>query len=234
MNRIAAVVTAVLCAAASTAARQSSKPSPDISGRWTLVVMADQNPISSDLEIKLDGRKVTGTLNNADRGSAPIAGEYADGKLTFALTMQGQGGSIAVSFTGALKVDGTLAGTMNRGQPPDLTWTAERVKAKGAFDVTGKWAMTLEMAAGTATPSLELVLEAGRISGKYSGRYGEYPITGTLKDKTLEFSFTMDADGSPMTMSFRGEVAADGQSIAGTASMAEMGDARWTAVRTKT
>src|SRR5436190_10961654 len=150
MRKITAMTATVLCIAATAAAQPN--PSPDISGKWTLVVMADQNPISSDLEIKLDGKKVTGTVNNADRGTAPITGELVDGKLTFSLSMQGQGGPIAVNFTGALKADGTLAGTMNHGQPPDLTWTAERVKAKSAVDVTGKWAMSLEMSVGTANP----------------------------------------------------------------------------------
>lgn len=228
---------AATLAVASPAAAQTAKPSSDISGKWTLVVMADQNPITSDLEIKLDGKKVTGTVNNADRGTAPITGEFADGKLTFSLTMQGGGSPISVEFTGALKPDGTLAGTMNHGQPPDLNWTAERVKAKGAtsptLDVTGKWAMSLEMSVGTATPSLELALASGKITGKYAGRYGEYPVTGTLKDRTIEFSFTMSADGNPMTISFHGEVAPDGQSIKGSASMAEMGDASWTATRVK-
>ena len=232
MKRLIAIVTTALLAAASSAAAQTPKPSPDISGKWTLVVTADQ-PITSDLEIKLDGKKVTGTVNNADRGSAPITGEYADGKLTFSLTMQGSGGALDISFTGALKADGTLAGTMNHGQPPDLTWTAERVKAKNPLDVTGKWAMSLEMSVGTATPSLQLVLDGGKLTGTYAGRYGEYPITGTMKDRSLDFSFTMDADGSPMKISFHGEVAADGQSIQGTAQMAELGDARWSATRAK-
>ena len=233
MNRIIAVIATCLCVAASVAAAQTTKPSPDISGKWTLVVMADQTPITSDLEIKLEGKKVTGAVNNAERGSAPITGEFVDGKLTFSLSMQGQTGPIAVSFTGGLKDDGTLAGTMNHGQPPDLPWKAERVKAKGALDVTGKWAMSLEMSVGTATPTLDLVLDAGKITGKYTGRYGEYPVSGTLKGAALDLTFTMSADGSPMTISFHGEVAADGQSMKGTASMAEMGDARWTATRVK-
>jgi len=232
-STIAALSAVVAMLLAASTVNAQPKPSSDISGKWTLVVMADQNPITSDLEIKLEGKKVTGAVNNADRGTAPIAGEYADGKLTFSLSMAGQNGPIAVSFTGALKDDGTLAGTMSYGQPPDLSWKAERVKAKDALDVTGKWAMSLEMSVGTATPTLELALDAGKITGKYAGRYGEYPVTGTLKDKTIEFSFTMNADGDAMTITFRGDVAADGQSIKGTASMAEMGDARWTATRVK-
>src|SRR4026208_341957 len=101
MKKLIAVAAMVFCVAVSaSAAAQASKPSPGISGKWTLVVMADQNPISSDLQITLDGKKVSGSVNNADRGTAPITGEYADGKLTFSLSMAGQNGPIAVSFTG--------------------------------------------------------------------------------------------------------------------------------------
>ncbi len=232
MQKLVSTIAIGLFAAISANA-QDKKPTADITGKWTLVVMADQNPITSALEIKLDGKKVTGSVDNADRGTAPITGEYLDGKLTFSLTMQGQGGSISVSFAGALKPDGTLAGTMNHGQPPDLNWTAERVKDKGGLDISGKWAMTLDMSVGTATPSLVLNVNGGKVTGTYTGRYGEYPIAGTLSGKTLEFSFTMNADDTPMKMTFHGEVAADGQSIKGTASMAEMGEASWSATRAK-
>ena len=100
-------------------------------------------------------------------------------------------------------------------------------------DVTGKWSMTLEMEVGTATPALELVQKVDKITGTYTGRYGAFAVTGTLKDSTIEFSFTMNADSDPMTMAFRGTVAADGKSMKGTAAMGEMGEAKWSAERSK-
>ncbi len=44
----------------------------------------------------------------------------------------------------------------------------------------------------------------------------------------------MNAGGEDMTMDFAGEVAEDGKSMKGTASMASMGDATWSAARKKT
>ncbi len=99
-----------------------------------------------------------------------------------------------------------------------------------APNVTGKWTMTLEMSMGTANPALELAQDGEKISGTYTGRYGAFPVQGTLKGLTIQFSFTMGAD-SPQVMSFAGDVAADGQSMKGTASLGEMGDATWTAKR---
>ncbi len=102
---------------------------------------------------------------------------------------------------------------------------------KSELNVTGKWAMTMEMSMGTATPALELKQDGTKITGSYTGRYGTFPLEGTLKDRTIQFTFQMGAEGQTVSMSFAGEVAADGQSMKGTASLGEMGDASWTAKR---
>lgn len=43
--------------------------------------------------------------------------------------MQGGGGEMSLTFSGAFKEDGTLAGTLDFGQGA-LNWRAERVKDK--------------------------------------------------------------------------------------------------------
>ncbi len=104
-------------------------------------------------------------------------------------------------------------------------------KPQAALDVTGKWTMTLEMSMGTATPALVLKQEGETISGTYTGRYGTYELHGTLKDRAIAFSFVMGAEGQSVTMTFAGEVAADGQTMKGTADMGDMGEASWSAKR---
>ena len=100
---------------------------------------------------------------------------------------------------------------------------------KGTVNVTGKWVMTLEMGMGTATPGLELKQEEAKITGTYSGRYGSFPLEGSVKSRAIVFSFQMSAEGQSVTMSFTGEVAADALSMKGTASLGEMGEATWSA-----
>jgi hypothetical protein len=97
--------------------------------------------------------------------------------------------------------------------------------------ISGKWAMTLEMPTGTATPSLELVQNGEKISGSYQGRYGKFPVTGSLKKNALVFTFTMSAEGQEVVMTFTGEVAADLLSMKGTADMPGLGEAAWSAQR---
>src|SRR5262252_3448948 len=108
--------------------------------------------------MKLDGKKVSGTLAS-QMGETEIAGEYADGRLSFSLSFQGASGAGQVTFVGNLKNDGTFAGTMDfGGQGLNLPWKAERVPTTDAkpqepaktadaktIDIAGKWAMTLDI-----------------------------------------------------------------------------------------
>ena len=105
--------------------------------------------------------------------------------------------------------------------------------SKAVPDLTGKWAMTLEMSMGTGTPILDLKQENEKITGTYTGRYGTFPLEGKLKERAIEFSVTMSAEGQEVTIGFTGEVAADGQTMKGQAAMGEMGDASWTAKKAK-
>jgi len=104
---------------------------------------------------------------------------------------------------------------------------------KAAENVAGKWAMTLEMSMGTGTPTLDLKQDGEKLTGTYTGRYGTFDLQGSVKERAIQFSFTMGAEGQSVTMSFTGEIAQDGQSMKGSASMGDMGDATWTAKREK-
>lgn len=94
--------------------------------------------------------------------------------------------------------------------------------------LTGKWRMTLQMEVGSATPLLELTEKDGKLSGTYTGRYGESPVDGTVDGKKIAFTVAM----STTSLAFRGELKDDG-TLAGTASFGEMGDVTWTADREK-
>ena len=229
--------------------KTEQKAAPSIAGKWTLTTVTQNGPLVSTMDLKLDGKKVTGTISS-QMGEAGIGGEYADGTLTFSITMQTNNGAIDIAFTGALKDNGTLAGTLNYGGGGALEWTAERVKgseipeaqappaqekpAARTAAVAGKWAMTLDISGvGPATTALELKQDGEKITGTYTGRYGTFPLKGTLKGRTLTFEFTMNADGTDVSMSFAGEVSEDNLSMKGTANIVGLGDANWTAKKEK-
>ena len=105
---------------------------------------------------------------------------------------------------------------------------------KAPPSIAGKWALTLVTEAFTATPALDLKQDGEKITGTYtSTQYGTFPLEGTLKGRALQFSFTLNADGTPVAMSFTGEVAADGKTMKGRATLGELGEASWSAERPK-
>lgn len=106
-------------------------------------------------------------------------------------------------------------------------------KPQAPPSIAGKWALTLVTEAFTANTTLDLKLDGEKVTGTYTGRYGSFPLEGTLKGRALEFTFTMNAEGTPTPMTFTGEVAADGQTMKGKATLGEMGEATWTAERPK-
>jgi hypothetical protein len=101
-------------------------------------------------------------------------------------------------------------------------------------NIVGKWTMTLELEAFTATPTLEFKTQTEeKITGTYTGRYGTFPFEGKLKERAIEFSFKMSAEGNDVEVWFSGEVTADGQTMKGKGSLTGLGDATWTAKKEK-
>jgi hypothetical protein len=261
MRNLLTIVFAATVAAATVTAQSSGgqqqkpppktdqKAAPSIAGKWTLTTVTQNGPLVSTMDLKLDGTKVSGTISS-QMGDAAIGGDYADGRLTFSITMQTNNGAIDIAFSGALKDNGTLAGTLSYGGGSALEWTAERVKgsetpetqaapaqgkpAPQTAAVTGKWATTLDISGvGPATVTLEFKQDGEKITGTYTGRYGTFPFQGTLKGRALTFTFTMNADGADVSMNFAGEVAEDNVSMRGTASIVGLGEATWTARKEK-
>jgi hypothetical protein len=127
-------VTSVAAAAQQQAAPPAQeKPSEakapaTIAGKWNMTVQTDQGPMPVTLVMKLDGRKVTGSVTS-DRGETPLEGEFAEGKLTFDIKFQGSSGEMSVTFNAThKKEDDTLSGTLDFGQGA-LNWKAERAKS---------------------------------------------------------------------------------------------------------
>jgi hypothetical protein len=100
-------------------------------------------------------------------------------------------------------------------------------------NIAGKWTMTLDMSMGQATPALVFKQDGEKVTGTYTGRYGTFEFKGTLKERTLNFSFSMDTDGGTTTMTFEGTVAADDQTMKGWGTIEGLGDATWSAKRDK-
>ena len=110
--------------------KADAKAAPTVAGKWNLSLETQQGAMVSVLDLKVDGKKVTGTITSQmSPDAAPIEGEFSEGKLTLNLSFQGSNGAMQIAFNGAFKDDGTLAGTMDiASQGMQLPWKAERVK----------------------------------------------------------------------------------------------------------
>jgi hypothetical protein len=107
--------------------------------------------------------------------------------------------------------------------------------AAKSIDVAGKWTMAMVTSMFNANVALEFKQDAEKLTGTYTGRYGQSPLQGTLKKNAIEFVVTIDAEGTTTKMTFWGEVSADGQTITkGTAEIDGLGDVTWSATRAKT
>jgi hypothetical protein len=108
--------------------QKADKPLPSIAGKWLLAFQTQQGAMNANMDLKLDGKKVTGTMSS-QQGESPITGEFADGKLTFTLSFNSANGAFNLACTATQKPDDTLEGNMDGGQF-QLPFTATRVKDK--------------------------------------------------------------------------------------------------------
>lgn len=119
-----------------------------------------------------------------------------------------------------------------------LTLTASAqspAPAAKPLDVSGKWTVVMELSIGTSNPTLVLKQDGQKVTGTYTGRYGESKLTGTIDEKRqLTFQVALSAEGTDVTMFFSGAVSADGQMVdKGTVNIEGLGEGSWAAKKDK-
>ena len=94
-------------------------------------------------------------------------------------------------------------------------------------DVAGKWALTVETAGGTGTPSIELKQDGETLTGSYSSQvFGEQKVTGTIKGNAITFGFTTSFEGSTVTVTYSGT--ADASTMKGKVTVGDLGEGTFT------
>lgn len=104
------------------AATPADKAAPSVAGNWNISMDYGQGPMDIGAVFKVDGKKVTGALTS-QMGEVPLAGEFAEGKLTFTIDVQG----MSIAFTGVMKDADNMAGSM-AGQMGEVPFVAKRIK----------------------------------------------------------------------------------------------------------
>jgi hypothetical protein len=107
-------------------------------------------------------------------------------------------------------------------------WTGP-VAAADKVDLTGTWAIEIEIAGQTGTPEFKLKQAGDKLTGRYKGQFGEADVTGKVKDKDVEISFALE-DGSKVVYS--GTIEKDG-TMKGKADYAGQAEGTWVGKRKK-
>lgn len=94
-------------------------------------------------------------------------------------------------------------------------------------EVAGKWALTVETAGGTGTPSVELKQDGETLTGTYSSQvFGEQQVTGTVKGNAITFGFTASFQGNTVKVTYTGTV--DAATMKGKVTVGDMGEGTFT------
>ena len=111
-----------------------------------------------------------------------------------------------------------------------LSLLAPAVSAEPA-NVAGKWNVTMQLESITGHPIILLKQDGEKLTGTYEGRYGQSELKGSIKDKEIEFTVSIVAEGMQTQGVFAGKV--DGDTMGGEVSCEGAGDGTWSATRAK-
>jgi hypothetical protein len=202
-------------------------PAPDISGSWELTVTTSRGPEAATLTLTKAGEKYTGT---AARGTDQATAEATvkDKAVTILITAQMQNGPATFTLTGTVAGD-TMSGTGQFGARGEGSWTATRAAAPAAIDVSGTWSVEVDTGQGTGTPSFTFKQDGEKLSGQYTGLFGQAPVTGTLKGSAIEFWVDITVEGTSARVTYSGTV--DKDSMKGTVKLGDLGEGTFKGTR---
>src|SRR4051812_23798150 len=98
-------------------------------------------------------------------------------------------------------------------------------------NVAGKWNVTLQLESISGHPVILLKQDGEKLTGTYEGRYGQSDLKGSIKEKDIEFTVTVVAEGMQSQGVFGGKV--NGDTMSGNVSYEGAGDGTWSATRAK-
>src|SRR5689334_3679369 len=100
------------------------------------------------------------------------------------------------------------------------------------IDVTGKWNFLIESPV-QGTPTVTFTVKGDSLKGQYSSQdIGTHEFVGTIKGRTLTFSFPAESGGQSFTMAFIANVQ-DADTMSGTIDFTGMADGTFSAKRAK-
>lgn len=107
--------------------------------------------------------------------------------------------------------------------------SAQAGQAAAKVDLTGKWLFTVTTDAGAGTPTVTFRQSGDSLTGHYSSQaFGEVDFKGTVKDRTIKFSFPASVQGTNLTITYSGTIEG-ADALKGTVAFGEYGGGTFTA-----
>ena len=118
-----------------------------------------------------------------------------------------------------------------------LCWAAALLMSSSfAADLTGTWDFSVDLKSGDhGDPVFELKQSNTKITGTYSGPFGEQPLTGEVKGDAVTLEVAASSGGGTLRLTYNGTLESDGK-MSGTMTRNISGKStpgQWTAVRRK-
>jgi hypothetical protein len=106
---------------------------------------------------------------------------------------------------------------------------AAAARAQDTVDLTGTWVMQVDTAAGSGSPTFTFKQTGDTLAGTYEGTFGKADVKGEVKGNKATWSFSADAQGTQLNITYSGTVEKD--TIKGTVTLGELGDGTFTGKR---
>ena len=87
-----------------------------------------------------------------------------------------------------------------------LVFGQASLTAQAKTDLTGEWVFDVQTDQGGGSPTFVFKQTGEKLAGKYKGQFGEADLTGTVTGKTFKFSFSADAGGQAVSITYEGEI----------------------------
>jgi hypothetical protein len=99
-----------------------------------------------------------------------------------------------------------------------------------AHDISGNWEFTVQLDAGSGSPTFVFKQSGEKLTGTYNGLLGDAALTGTVKGDAIEFSFEVSVQDQKGKVTYKGTIASATQ-MKGEVNYAGLGKGTWTAVK---